>query len=44
MDRIIAETNEKISKHTAAYVTVLKTSSEKNLYLDDLKAEVADLL
>jgi len=44
LDRIIAETNEKIAKHTAAYVTVLKTSSEKNLYLDDLKAEVADLL
>lgn len=37
MDRIVRE-------HTAAHVTILKTSSEKNLYLDELKAETADLL
>ena len=44
LERIIAETNEKVAKHTAAHILVLKTSSEKNLYLDELKAEVADLL
>lgn len=44
LEHVIAETNEKVAKHTAAHVLVLKTSSEKNLYLDELKAEVADLL
>ena len=44
LERVVAETNEKIAKHTAAHILVLKTSSEKNLYLDELKAEVADLL
>ena len=33
-----------VREHTAAHVTILKTSSEKNLYLDELKAETADLL
>lgn len=40
----IKNTEDIIRKHTAAHVLVLKTSSEKNLYLDELKAEVADLL
>ncbi len=44
LDRVILATNEKVAKHTAAHVLVLKTSSEKNLFLDDLKAEVAELL
>ena len=44
LEKVLNETDEKISKHTAAYITVLKTSSEKNLYLDELKAEVANLL
>ena len=44
LEKVLNETDEKISKHTAAYISVLKTSSEKNLYLDELKAEVADLL
>ncbi|MBR5154625.1 MAG: YihA family ribosome biogenesis GTP-binding protein [Alphaproteobacteria bacterium] len=44
LEKVLKDTNEKISKHTAAHVLVLKTSSEKNLYLDELKAEVADLI
>lgn len=44
IERILADTNRKITKHTAAHISVLKTSSEKNLFLDELKAEIADLL
>ncbi|MBO5442083.1 MAG: YihA family ribosome biogenesis GTP-binding protein [Alphaproteobacteria bacterium] len=44
LDNVINATNEIIKKHTAAHIVVLKTSSEKNLFLDELKAEVADLL
>lgn len=44
LEKVIKETNAKIEKHTAAHVVVLKTSSEKNLYLDELKAEVAELV
>jgi len=44
LEKVIANTNAQITKHTAAHVNVLKTSSEKNLFLDDLKAEVAELV
>jgi GTP-binding protein len=44
LDTVIQETNSVVAKHTAAHTVVLKTSSEKNLNLDDLKAEVADLV
>ena len=44
LERIVAETHQKVSKHTAAHVVVLKTSSEKNLFLDELKAEVAEMV
>jgi GTP-binding protein len=44
LERIEKETAEKIAKHTAAHINILKTSSEKNLFIDDLKAEIADLL
>jgi len=44
LEKILTETGEKIAKHTAAHVLILKTSSEKNLYLDELKAEIADLV
>ena len=44
LDRIFTETTQKIAKHTAAHIVVLKTSSEKNLYLDELKAEIADFI
>ncbi len=44
LQAVTTKTEEIIKKHTAAHVKVLKTSSEKNLYLDELKAEAADLL
>ena len=42
--KVLEDTNKKVAEHTAAHVVVLKTSSEKNLYLDELKAEVYDLI
>jgi len=42
--KILSDTRSILEKHTAAHVLVLKTSSEKNLFLDELKAEVADLV
>lgn len=44
LEKVLAATDKIVREHTAAHVTVLKTSSEKNLYLDELKAETADLL
>lgn len=44
LESVIAETAAKASAHTAAHINILKTSSEKNLYLDELKAEVSGLL
>lgn len=44
LDKVINATKIILEKHTAAHITILKTSSEKNLYLDELKAEVADLI
>ena len=44
LERILLETNTKVSSHTAAHVNILKTSSEKNLFIDELKAEIADLI
>ena len=44
LNKVLEDTNKKIEKHTAAYVRVLATSSEKNLGLDKLKAEVSDFL
>ena len=44
LDKVIESTNKIVSEHTAAHTLVLKTSSEKNLYLDELKAEVFDLI
>ena len=43
LQKVLAETQEKISKHAAAYVKVLATSSEKNTGLDALRAEIASL-
>jgi len=42
--RVTEETNKIISEHTAAHIDVLKTSSEKNLHLDELKAEIYSLI
>lgn len=44
LEKVLMATDKIVREHTAAHVTVLKTSSEKNLYLDELKAETADLL
>ncbi len=43
LEKVISETQETISKHAAAYVTILATSSEKNIGLDLLRAEIASL-
>lgn len=40
---VITETHEKIKKHPAAYIEIIATSSEKNIGLDILKAEIASL-
>lgn len=44
LNKILDDTNKKIEKHTAAYVSIIATSSEKNLGLNELKAEVFSLL
>lgn len=44
LGRVMIDTKKIVDNHTAAHVNVLKTSSEKNLYLDYLKAEVAELI
>lgn len=44
LERVLSSTNDIVGKHTAAHVSVLKTSSEKNLFLDELKAEIAELV
>ncbi len=44
LEKTLIATQSILAKHTAAHITILKTSSEKNLFLDDLKAEVAELL
>lgn len=44
LEKVLFDTAKIVSEHTAAHTLVLKTSSEKNLYLDELKAEVADFI
>lgn len=44
LEKVLVATRTILEKHTAAHVTILKTSSEKNLFLDELKAEVAELI
>lgn len=44
LEKIINDTENKIKSHTAAYVSVLRTSAEKNLFIDEVKAEIASLL
>lgn len=43
LEKVIADTKKIIAEHPAAYVDVLATSSEKNLGLDELRAEIASL-
>lgn len=44
LESTLKKTQEIIKKHGAAYVDVLATSSEKNIGLDELKAEVLSLI
>jgi GTP-binding protein len=44
LEKILLDTKNTLDKHTAAYVNILATSSEKNLGLDELKAEMYNLL
>lgn len=43
LEKVRAETEKETAKHAAAYIRVLATSSEKNLGLDELRAEIAGL-
>ncbi|MTH97054.1 ribosome biogenesis GTP-binding protein YihA/YsxC [Roseibium sp. RKSG952] len=43
LDRLISETQTALSKRVAAYPEIIATSSEKNLGVDLLKAEIARL-
>lgn len=44
LEAVMSETQKRIKPHTAAHITVLKTSAEKNLYIDELKKEIFSLL
>ena len=43
LEEIEKKTKETISKHGAAYIRLLSTSSEKNIGMDILRAEIASL-
>lgn len=43
LEKVRAETEAETARHAAAYIRVLATSSEKNLGLDELRAEIAGL-
>lgn len=44
LEKVIASTKEIITKHPAAYVELIATSSEKEFGLDDVRAEIATLI
>ena len=44
LDKVKSETEAEVSKHAAAYTKVLATSSEKNIGIDEIKAEIASLV
>ncbi len=44
LEKVICDTKKILDKHTAAYVTILATSSEKNCGLDELKTEIYNLI
>ena len=44
LTKILKDTENKISKRAAAYVKVLTTSSEKNVGIDCVRAEIASLI
>ena len=43
LDKISRETESKIAKRAAAYVKILATSSEKNVGIESVRAEIASL-
>lgn len=43
LDAVIQDTQNAIAKHPAAYVRLLTTSSEKNIGIDEVRAEIASL-
>ena len=42
--KVLEETHQKTAKRAAAYVTVLTTSSEKNIGIEQVRAEIASLI
>ncbi len=44
LNRVRKETENEISKHAAAYTKILSTSSEKDIGIEELRAEIASLL
>ena len=44
LNKIKTETELEVSKHAAAYTKVLATSSEKNIGIDEVRAEIASLV
>ena len=42
--KVKAEVEAEVKKHAAAYTRVLATSSEKNIGIDELRAEIADFV
>ena len=43
LEKIIKETESEIEKHAAAYIKIIATSSEKNIGIDSVRAEIATL-
>lgn len=44
LEKVIKETENKIAKRAAAFVRILTTSSEKNIGIENIRAEIASLL
>lgn len=44
LEKVLKETEAKIAKHPAAYVKLLATSSEKNIGIESVRAEIASLV
>ena len=43
LNKVMADVESEVKKHAAAYTKVLATSSEKNIGIDELRAEIASL-
>lgn len=44
LEKVVERTKELIKKHPAAYVNLITTSSEKNIGLEQLRAEISGLI